>query len=102
MPCYVLCRVLGYAVQEGKTSWLLLGAAGGAMFGSAVRANLWLTAVPCCSKCCAVPRAVLCCAVQEGKRAWLLLGAAGGAMFGEATLGFYGSKKMVIKVRWLC
>jgi hypothetical protein len=37
--------------------------------------------------------------MQDGKKAWLLLGAAGGAMFGEATLGFYGSKKMVIKVR---
>jgi hypothetical protein len=37
--------------------------------------------------------------MQAGKSAWLLLGAAGGAMFGEGTLGFYASKKMVIKVK---
>lgn len=57
-------------------------------------------AVCCPLLCCVLCAAVLCCAqTQDGKKAWLLLGAAGAAMFGEATLGFYGSKHMVDKVR---
>jgi len=32
-----------------------------------------------------------------GKKPWLMLGRQGADMFGEATLGFYGSKKMIIK-----
>jgi succinate dehydrogenase/fumarate reductase flavoprotein subunit len=36
---------------------------------------------------------------QEGRVAWLVLGAEGSAMFGEGTLGFYGSKSLVKKVR---
>jgi hypothetical protein len=33
-----------------------------------------------------------------GQRCWLLLGQEGAAEFGEGTLGFYASKKMVMKV----
>jgi hypothetical protein len=36
---------------------------------------------------------------QQGRVAWLLLGAEGSGMFGEGTLGFYGSKGLVNKVR---
>jgi hypothetical protein len=36
---------------------------------------------------------------QPGKVAWLVLGADGADAFGEGTLGFYGSKNLLHKVK---